>query len=192
MIEICLIRYRGHLACLNTFNCSCGWLLGLSLGLVSCHWSRLVSRDLMPPSDWLPCCAGGARPVPLLRPLRAEPPVPGPRLAAARVPGVAAEAGPGAGGEADTAVAQRPRIRRRARAAGESWQRTFAKLHCARVSERIIHYEKSCTGMNVFRNGMNSFQNGMNVFRTGMKTFRIGTGIWGNQNYQKIRNWKYQ
>ena len=42
--------------------------------------------------------------------------------------------------------------------------------------------------MNVFRNGMNSFQNGMNVFRTGMKTFRIGTGIWGNQNYQKIRN----
>ena len=42
--------------------------------------------------------------------------------------------------------------------------------------------------MNVFRNGMNSFQNGMNTFRTGMKTFRIGTGIRGNQNYQKIRN----
>ena len=50
------------------------------------------------------------------------------------------------------------------------------------------HYEKRWTGMNVFRNGMNSFQNGMNMFRTGMKTFRIGTGIWGNQNYQKIRN----
>ena len=42
--------------------------------------------------------------------------------------------------------------------------------------------------MNVFRKGMNSFRNGMNMFRTGMKTFRIGTGIWGNQNYQKIRN----
>ena len=50
------------------------------------------------------------------------------------------------------------------------------------------HYEKSYTGMNVFRKGMNSFRNGMNMFRTGMKTFRIGTGIWGNQNYQKIRN----
>ena len=43
------------------------------------------------------------------------------------------------------------------------------------------HYEKSYTGMNVFRKGMNSFRNGM-------KTFRIGTGIRGNQNYQKIRN----
>ena len=42
--------------------------------------------------------------------------------------------------------------------------------------------------MNVFRKGMNSFRNGMNMFRTGMKTFRIGTGIWGNKNYQKIRN----
>ena len=42
--------------------------------------------------------------------------------------------------------------------------------------------------MNVFRKGMNSFRNGMNVFRSGMKTFRIGTGIMGNQNYQKIRN----
>ena len=42
--------------------------------------------------------------------------------------------------------------------------------------------------MNAFRNGMNSFQNGMNVFRTGMKTFQKGTGIWGNPNYQKIRN----
>ena len=49
------------------------------------------------------------------------------------------------------------------------------------------HYEKSYTGMNVFRKGMNSFRNGMNMFRTGMKTFRIGTGIQGNQNYQKIR-----
>ena len=48
------------------------------------------------------------------------------------------------------------------------------------------HYEKSYTGMNVFRKGMNSFRNGMNMFRTGMKTFQIG--IWGNQNYQKIRN----
>ena len=48
------------------------------------------------------------------------------------------------------------------------------------------HYEKSYTGMNVFRKGMNSFRNGMNMFRTGMKTFRIGTGIWGNKNYQKI------
>ena len=47
------------------------------------------------------------------------------------------------------------------------------------------HYEKSCTGMNVFRNGMNSFQNGMNMFRTGMKTFQIGTGFRGNQKYQK-------
>ena len=42
------------------------------------------------------------------------------------------------------------------------------------------NYEKSYTGMNVFRKGMNSFQNGMNMFRTGMKTFRLGTGIWGN------------
>ena len=42
--------------------------------------------------------------------------------------------------------------------------------------------------MNVFRKGMNSFRNGMNMFWTGMKTFRIGTGIRGNQNYQKIRN----
>ena len=49
------------------------------------------------------------------------------------------------------------------------------------------HYEKSYTGMNVFRKGMNSFRNGMNMFRTGIKTFRIGTGIRGNQNYQKIR-----
>ena len=32
--EICLITYRGHLASLNTFNSNCGWLLGLSLGLV--------------------------------------------------------------------------------------------------------------------------------------------------------------
>merc|ERR1711884_349200 len=53
---------------------------------------------------------------------------------------------------------------------------------------RCPHYEKSYTGMNVFRKGMNSFRNGMNMFRTGMKTFRIGTGIWRNQNYQKIRN----
>ena len=43
------------------------------------------------------------------------------------------------------------------------------------------HYEKSCTGMNVFRNGMNSFQNGMNSFRTGMKSFRMDTGIWGRE-----------
>ena len=42
--------------------------------------------------------------------------------------------------------------------------------------------------MNVFQNGMNSYQNGMTMFRTGMKTFRISTEIWGNQNYQKIRN----
>ena len=32
--EICLIRLRGHLATLNTFNSNCGWLLGLCLGLV--------------------------------------------------------------------------------------------------------------------------------------------------------------
>ena len=32
--EICLITYRGHLASLNTFNSNCGWLLGLSVGLV--------------------------------------------------------------------------------------------------------------------------------------------------------------
>ena len=50
------------------------------------------------------------------------------------------------------------------------------------------HYEKSYTGMNVFRKGINSFRNGMNMFRTGMKTFWIGTGIRGNQNCQKIRN----
>ena len=30
---------------------------------------------------------------------------------------------------------------------------------------------------------MNPFQNG-----TGMKTFRISTVIWGNQNYQKVKN----
>ena len=45
----------------------------------------------------------------------------------------------------------------------------------------IAHYEKSCTGMNVFRYGMNSFQNGMNSFRTGMKSFRIDTGIGGRE-----------
>ena len=50
--------------------------------------------------------------------------------------------------------------------------------------------------MNVFRKSMNSFWNGMNMFQTGMKTFRIGTGIQGNQNYQKkwnfsgSKNWK--
>ena len=32
--EICLIAFRGHLASLNTFNSNCGWLIGLSLGLV--------------------------------------------------------------------------------------------------------------------------------------------------------------
>ena len=32
--EICLIRHRAHLATLNTFNSNCGWLIGLSLGLV--------------------------------------------------------------------------------------------------------------------------------------------------------------
>ena len=57
-----------------------------------------------------------------------------------------------------------------------------------RKAALVRHYEKSYTGMNVFRKGMNSFRNGMNMFRTGMKTFRIGTGIRGNQNYQKIRN----
>ena len=87
---------------------------------------RLAARPLPGPR--------GARPVLLPRPRHAQPPLPRAGLAAARVPGVAAEAGPGARGEADTAVAPRPRIRRRARAAGESWQRTFAKLHCARVS----------------------------------------------------------
>ena len=48
-------------------------------------------------------------------------------------------------------------------------------------------YDKSCTGMNVFRYGMNSFQNGMNLFRTGMKSFRIDTGIWGREQCQKIK-----
>ena len=32
--EICLIRYRGQLATLNTFNSNLGWLVGLCLGLV--------------------------------------------------------------------------------------------------------------------------------------------------------------
>ena len=32
--EICLIRYRGQLATLNTFNGNFGWLLGLCIGLV--------------------------------------------------------------------------------------------------------------------------------------------------------------
>ena len=67
------------------------------------------------------------------------------------------------------------------------WPLLWNRLHCD-CSKDNWHYEKSCTGMNVFRKGMNSFRNGMNIFRTGMKTFRIGTGIWGNQNYQKIRN----
>ena len=53
--------------------------------------------------------------------------------------------------------------------------------------EKEEHYEKSYTGMNVFRNGMNLFRNGMHMFRTGMKTFRIGTGIWGNQNYKPLQ-----
>ena len=61
-------------------------------------------------------------------------------------------------------------------------------VSCITSFKNIKHYEKSYTGMNVFRKGMNSFRNGMNMFRTGMKTFRIGTGIRGNQNYQKIRN----
>ena len=34
MSEICLIRYRGQLATLNTFNGNFGWLLGLCIGLV--------------------------------------------------------------------------------------------------------------------------------------------------------------
>ena len=32
--EICLNRYRGQLATLNTFNSNLGWLVGLCLGLV--------------------------------------------------------------------------------------------------------------------------------------------------------------
>merc|ERR1711884_124118 len=61
-------------------------------------------------------------------------------------------------------------------------------MDTASLNAVLRGYEKSYTGMNVFRKGMNSFRNGMNMFRTGMKTFRMGTGIWGNQNYQKIRN----
>ena len=57
-----------------------------------------------------------------------------------------------------------------------------------KINASRAHYEKSYTGMNVFRKGLNSFRNGMNMFQTGMKTFRIGTGIRGNQNFQKIRN----
>ena len=58
-----------------------------------------------------------------------------------------------------------------------------------------MHYEKSCTGRNSFRNSMNPFRNGMNPFRNGVnmfwtrvKIFWIGTGIQGNQNYL-IRNY---
>ena len=60
------------------------------------------------------------------------------------------------------------------------------QLQCITVP--TAHYEKSWTGMNVFRSGMNSFRNGVNMFQPQMKKFRISTGIWGNQNYQKIRN----
>ena len=52
---------------------------------------------------------------------------------------------------------------------------------------RTGHYEKTCSGMNSFRNGMNLFRIGMNSFRTGMKSFRIDTGIWGNEKCQKIK-----
>ena len=41
--------------------------------------------------------------------------------------------------------------------------------------------------MNSFWKGINPIWNGMNMFQTGMETFRIGTGIWGHQNYHKIR-----
>ena len=61
-------------------------------------------------------------------------------------------------------------------------------ISCATENEIFdMHYEKTCSGMNSFRNGMNLFRIRMNSFRTGMKSFRIDTGIWGNEKCQKIR-----
>ena len=48
--EICLIRLRGHLATLNTFNSNCGWLLGLCLGLavpVQFYYPALAAPSLL-------------------------------------------------------------------------------------------------------------------------------------------------
>ena len=82
--------------------------------------------------------------------------------------------------------------------AAQLWAINFAKkceLHqyAADNNESIcctkcsFHYEKTCSGMNSFRNGMNLFRIGMNSFRIGMKSFRMDTGIWGNEKCQKIK-----
>ena len=55
------------------------------------------------------------------------------------------------------------------------------------INQINYHYEKTCSGMNSFRNGMNLFRIGMNSFRIGMKSFRMDTGIWGNKKCQKIK-----
>ena len=52
---------------------------------------------------------------------------------------------------------------------GQTEQSTLVAVHCT-TWHNIHHYEKTCTGMNSFRNRMNMFQ-------TGMKTLQIGTGI---------------
>ena len=51
----------------------------------------------------------------------------------------------------------------------------------------IVHYEKTCIGMNLFQNGMNPFHNGMNSFQSGMKSFCMDAGIWGNKKRQKLK-----
>ena len=74
-----------------------------------------------------------------------------------------------------------------ANALGESFEfkvPTFYKvsiLYCIyEFGTMTKHYEKSCIGMNSFRNGMNLFQTEMNSFRFGMvpknKTFYVGKG----------------
>ena len=40
----------------------------------------------------------------------------------------------------------------------------FSQLYIAFHGKSKGHYEKSYTGMNVFRKGMNSFWNGMNMY----------------------------
>ena len=54
------------------------------------------------------------------------------------------------------------------------------------------HYEKTCTGMNIFRNGMNPFQKEINMFPTGIKTFRMDRyWILGKPKLPKIRNFSW-
>ena len=81
-----------------------------------------------------------------------------------------------------------------ANALGENFESkvpTFYKvsiLYCIyEFGTMTKHYEKSCIGMNSFRNGMNLFRSRMNSFRSGMKSFQIDTGIWGNEKCQKIK-----